>query len=72
MNLALKNKNQLVGYNGTKDSPNSLLLKNNNLHVDIIIDATSKIGSTDKANICDEFEMVWLEYWVCHLTFDHD
>ena len=51
--LALKNKNQLVGYNGTKDSPNSLLLKNNNLHVDIIIDATSKIGSTDKANICD-------------------
>ena len=51
--LALKNKNQLVGYNGTKDSPNSLLLKNNNLHVDIIIDAASKIGSTDKANICD-------------------
>ena len=51
--LDLKNKNQLVGYNGAKDSPNSLLLKNNNLHVDIIIDATSKIGSTDKANICD-------------------
>ena len=51
--LALKNKNQLVGYNGAKDSPNSLLLKNNNLHVDIIIDAASKIGSTDKANICD-------------------
>jgi malate synthase len=52
-NLDLKNKNQLVGYNGAKDSPNSLLLKNNNLHVDIIIDAASKIGSTDKANICD-------------------
>mgnify|MGYP006130398165 CR=1 FL=1 len=51
--LDLKNKNQLVGYNGAKDSPNSLLLKNNNLHVDIIIDAASKIGSTDKANICD-------------------
>ena len=51
--LALKNKNQLIGYNGAKDSPNSLLLKNNNLHVDIIIDAASKIGSTDKANICD-------------------
>jgi malate synthase len=52
-NLSLKNKNQLVGYNGSKDSPSSLLLKNNNLHVDIIIDAKSKIGSTDKANISD-------------------
>jgi len=51
--LSLKNKNQLVGYNGTKDSPSSLLLRNNNLHVDIIIDAKSKIGSTDKANISD-------------------
>ena len=52
-NLNLENKNQLVGYNGSKDSPSSLLLKNNNLHVDIIIDALSKIGSADKANISD-------------------
>ena len=52
-NLNLKNKNQLVGYNGSKDSPSSILLKNNNLHVDIVIDAKSKIGSTDKANISD-------------------
>ena len=51
--LDLKNKDQLVGYNGSKASPSSLLLKNNNLHVDIIIDAKSKIGSTDKANISD-------------------
>ncbi len=53
--LNLKNKNQLVGYNGTKDKPTSLLLKNNNLHIDIIIDAKSKIGSTDEANISDIF-----------------
>ncbi len=52
-NLSLKNKNQLIGYNGSKDSPSSLLLKNNNLNVDIVIDAKSKIGSTDKANISD-------------------
>jgi len=52
-NLSLKNKNQLVGYNGSKDSPSSVLLKNNNLHIDIIIDDKSKIGSTDKANISD-------------------
>ena len=51
--LELKNKNQLVGYNGSTDSPSSLLLKNNNLHVDVIIDAKSKIGSTDKAHISD-------------------
>jgi len=52
-NLNLKNKDQLVGYNGSKDNPSSLLLKNNNLHVDIIIDAKSKIGSADKAHISD-------------------
>jgi malate synthase len=52
-NFNLKNLNQFIGYNGTKDNPSSLLLKNNNLHVDIVIDAQSKIGSTDKANISD-------------------
>jgi len=51
--LDLKNKNQLIGYNGSRDNPSSLLLKNNNLHVDIIIDAKSTIGSSDKANISD-------------------
>ena len=51
--LSLKNKSQLVGYNGTKEDPSSILLKNNNLHVDIIVDAKSRIGSTDKAKISD-------------------
>ena len=52
-NLLLKNKAQLIGYNGTKEYPSSILLKNNNLHVDVIVDAKSKIGSTDKAKISD-------------------
>jgi malate synthase len=52
-NINLKNKDQLLGYNGPRDNPTSILLKNNNLHVDIIIDANSKIGSTDKAHISD-------------------
>ena len=52
-NILLKDKIQLVGYNGTKENPSSILLKNNNLHVDIIIDPKSKIGGTDKANISD-------------------
>ena len=52
-NILLENKEQLIGYNGTKEDPISVLLKNNNLHVDIVIDAKSKIGSTDKAHISD-------------------
>ena len=51
--ILLKNKAQLIGYNGTKEDPSSILLKNNNLHVEITIDAKSKIGSMDKAKISD-------------------
>jgi malate synthase len=51
--LSLKNKAQLIGYNGTKEKPSSILLKNNNLHVDVVIDEKSKIGNTDKAKISD-------------------
>ena len=52
-NVSLLNKFQLIGYNGTKENPSSILLKNNNLHVDVILDEKSKIGSTDKAKISD-------------------
>ena len=52
-NLSLKNASQLVGYTGQKNSPNSVLLKNNNLHVEIMIDPKSEIGKADKANISD-------------------
>ncbi len=52
-NISLKSVDQLIGYNGTKEEPSSILLKNNNLHVDIIIDSKSKIGSTDIAKISD-------------------
>ena len=48
-----KNREQLIGYNGTIENPSSILLKNNNLYVDIVIDEESKIGSTDKAKISD-------------------
>ena len=51
--IPLKNKTQLVGYNGSKDKPSSILLKNNNLHVDIIVDPNSKIGASDKTHISD-------------------
>ena len=52
-NILLKNRDQLIGYNGTKENPSSILLKNNNLHVEIVFDSKSKIGSADKAKISD-------------------
>ena len=50
---SLKNRSQFVGFLGEKKDPNSILLKNNNLHVEIIINPNSKIGKTDKAAISD-------------------
>ncbi len=49
----LKNKNQFAGFCGEINNPKSLLFKNNNLHIDIIIDKNSKIGKIDKAGISD-------------------
>ena len=49
----LKNKNQFVGFVGEKNNPSSVLLKNNKLHIDIIIDPNSKIGKGDKSSISD-------------------
>ncbi len=51
--LPLKNKEQLKGFTGTKEKPTSILLKNNNLHVDINVNPKSKIGEKDKAHISD-------------------
>ena len=49
----LKSQNQFIGFNGEKSSPTSILLRNNNLHFDIIINPKSSIGKEDKANISD-------------------
>ena len=51
--INLKNEDQFIGFNGDKSSPTSILLKNNNLHFDIIINPDSPIGKNDKANISD-------------------
>ena len=47
----LKSTNQFIGYTDSNDDLSSVLLKNNNLHTDIIIDSKSTIGKNDKANI---------------------
>jgi malate synthase len=49
----LKNKNQFIGFNGEKNKPTSILIKNNNLHVDVLIDSNHMIGKSDKASIAD-------------------
>ena len=49
----LKHKNQFIGFNGKKDKPNSILIKNNNLHIEISIDPNHLIGKSDKASISD-------------------
>ena len=50
---ALKDHEQLVGYSGDSDSPSSILLKNNNLHIEIQIDPEDSVGRDDPANIKD-------------------
>ena len=49
----LINKNQFMGFNGEKDNPSSILIKNNNLHIEILIDSNHLIGKSDKASISD-------------------
>ena len=49
----LKNKNQFLGFTGDDKLPSSILLKNNNLHIDIQINPNSRIGKIDKASISD-------------------
>ena len=51
--IYLKNKDKFVGYNGDKEKLTSILLKNNNLHIDISIDPSHFIGKIDKASISD-------------------
>jgi len=51
--VGFKDESSYVGYTGEKDSPNSVLLKHNGLHIEIQIDADNLIGKTDKANVKD-------------------
>jgi len=50
---ALANPEKFVGFTGDASQPNAILLKNNGLHIEINIDATSQIGQDDGAGISD-------------------
>ena len=49
----LKNKDLFIGFNGKKEKPHSILIKNNNLHIEISIDPNDQVGKFDKASISD-------------------
>lgn len=49
----LQDPSQFVGYVGEPESPTSILLKRNGLHLEIQIDRSHPIGSTDAAGVKD-------------------
>ncbi|WP_420584477.1 malate synthase G [Ruegeria sp.] len=50
---ALADPSIFVGFGGSAEKPDFVLLKNNGLHVQILIDPSSTIGSSDPAGISD-------------------
>ena len=51
--VGLKDADKLVGLQGSGETPTSILLKNNDLHIDIQFDSNHPIGKTDRADIKD-------------------
>ena len=49
----LADPGQFVGFTGEPAAPDSVLLVNHGLHIEIVIDRQSRIGSTDPAGIKD-------------------
>ena len=51
--VQLINSEQFAGYTGDEESLTSVLLKNNNLHAEILIDKGDAVGAEDPANVKD-------------------
>jgi malate synthase len=51
--LPLLQPEKFVGYRGNPKAPDSILLKNNGLHVELIFDRAHPIGSRDQALLAD-------------------
>ncbi|HYO04381.1 MAG TPA: malate synthase G [Mycobacterium sp.] len=53
LSTGLANPEEFVGYLGEADSPTSVLLVHHGLHIEILIDPDSPVGSTDEAGVKD-------------------
>ncbi len=52
---ALADASAFVGFGGAAEKPDFVLLKNNGLHVKIVVDASGNIGAADPAGIADVY-----------------
>jgi len=50
---SLKDKNKFIGHRGDTNNPSAIILKNNNLHIEILIDSKAFSAQQDSANISD-------------------
>ena len=49
----LSTPSQLRGFQGQPESPSVVLLKNNHLHIEIVIDRAHQIGASSRSGVCD-------------------
>ncbi|WP_454836336.1 malate synthase G [Pseudomonas lini] len=52
-NTGLRDDAQLIGFHGDAAAPTAILLKNNGLHFEVQIDASTPVGQTDAAGVKD-------------------
>jgi malate synthase len=50
---SLKNKDKFIGYRGDANNPSAIILKNNNLHIEIHLDSKAFSAQQDSASISD-------------------
>jgi len=50
---SLRDKNKFIGHRGEASNPSAIILKNNNLHIEIIIDSNAFSAQQDSASISD-------------------
>ena len=51
--VTLEDKDKFVGYSGDVENPSGILMKNNNLHIEVQIDREDSVGKDDLAGIKD-------------------
>jgi malate synthase len=50
---SLQNNESFIGFTGSISKPNTLVFKHNNLHLELVFDATSEIGKADPSTLSD-------------------